>query len=361
MERVTSLTLALVLGLLVATPTALAFDHSNSPVSRAIGSLFNVISIYALVIFVFVEGLIVYVVWRFRHRRAVPQGEKHRGNTMLEIGWTAIPIVVVVIMAVLSLQTLAAIQTPPPETVIDPTGVAPGAHIHINVTGQQWLWTFRYPDGNTSAGKLRVEAGRIVEFDLVSKDVIHDFNVPELGVKIDAIPGRVNHFWFQADNPGTYQAQCVAFCGGSHAYMRALIEVFPVGSQPKPYGELPSAAGGAGGNVTATWNVEAHNDASSYWFTITGPGCGTGNNPACTAKPGDTIAVSFANKGDAPHNFQVDVGSTKLTVINCCVDPGATATGTFTVPKDASAGAATYYCLPHRSLGMKGTLTITAA
>ncbi|MHB8605101.1 MAG: PGF-CTERM sorting domain-containing protein [Thermoplasmatota archaeon] len=109
-----------------------------------------------------------------------------------------------------------------------------------------------------------------------------------------------------------------------------------------------------------TWNVDANDAGGKYWFNInaTDGSCTSGNNPTCTLAPGDTVTVNFNSKGGGGHDFEVKFsGQTTYTaVISCCVDAGKTATGTFTVPTGATAGD--YHCLPHSTLGMKGTFTI---
>lgn len=168
-------------------------------------------------IFVLVESLLIVFVWKYRSRgraRAVEGAQVH-GHARLEILWTALPAVILAIVAAFVFYELPGIDSAP--AAADP--------IRITVEGHQYYWQFDYPNGARSIGTLHVPVGEPVELKVVSPDVVHSWWVPALGGKIQAIPGRTNRFWFQAKNAGRYQGECAELCGVFHASMRATVQV----------------------------------------------------------------------------------------------------------------------------------------
>jgi cytochrome c oxidase subunit 2 len=133
----------------------------------------------------------------------------------LEIFWTSVTAIVLAYLGIVSAISLYNVD------------VAPQGTTHIKVIAQQFFWTFEYANGTQVIGELRVKAGEVVILDVESKDVAHSLFIYEMGVKIDAIPGHVNTFWFKADKPGTYTIVCAEFCGVSHYLMRARLIVEP--------------------------------------------------------------------------------------------------------------------------------------
>lgn len=143
-----------------------------------------------------------------------PLPNQVHGNTPLEITWTIIPAIILIVILFFTFRTQAALSAPPesPNTV------------NVRVVAHQWWWEFQYPDlGVVTANELHIPTGAPIAISLESHDVIHSFWVPLLGGKQDAIPGRVNKLWLQADEEGTYFAQCAEFCGVEHALMRFLV------------------------------------------------------------------------------------------------------------------------------------------
>lgn len=206
--------------LFVAVLTACAFPlavsaQSPSPLSPAspgaadISHLHTIVMLIAVVIFVIVEGLLVYSVFRFRRRDEAEVPRQVYGSVPVEIAWTVAPAIIVVILMILTLRTMRTVAEPPPGTR------------NVQVVGHQWWWEFRYPDpGIVTANELHVPVGEVIRFELESADVIHSFWVPQLAGKTDAIPGRQTRTWFRATQPGVYQGQCAEFCGREHAQMR---------------------------------------------------------------------------------------------------------------------------------------------
>ncbi len=167
-------------------------------------------------IFVLVEGLLVVFIWKYRSRgraRTVEGAQVH-GHTRLELIWTALPVLVLAAIAAFVFYELPSIKSAP----------AAANPIQITVEGHQYYWQFDYrPSRARSIGTLHVPVGAVVELKVVSPDVIHSWWIPALGGKIQAIPGRTNHFWFRADKPGSYEGQCAELCGVFHASMRAAV------------------------------------------------------------------------------------------------------------------------------------------
>ena len=189
--------------------------------ARMIQDLYVLIFWLAVVVFIGVQGGLLYVLWRFRARPGHELPEQTHGNTTLEIGWTIAPAVILVIMAVPTIQTIFALESAPPPS---PDGNPP---LIVEVVGKQWWWEFRYPEITLANGEPLVTAnemviptGRTVYLSITSDNVIHSFWVQQLMGKIDAMPNHDNRIWFTAEDPGQYFGQCAEYCGIQHAQMR---------------------------------------------------------------------------------------------------------------------------------------------
>jgi cytochrome c oxidase subunit 2 len=179
------------------------------PVAEKQAELFWLVFWIAAVVFVLVEGALIYTIWRFRRRSAADKPRQVHGNTRLEIAWTIIPALL-----------LAGVAVPTVGTIFD-LAEAPEGAMRIEVRGHQWWWEIRYPDFQlVTANEVHIPTGEQVVMEMTSDDVIHSFSVPRLAGKQDVVPGRINTLNLAADEPGTYRGQCQEFCGLSHAYMR---------------------------------------------------------------------------------------------------------------------------------------------
>ncbi|TMC67915.1 MAG: cytochrome c oxidase subunit II [Chloroflexi bacterium] len=179
------------------------------PPAEAIGTLALIVGVIALLIFVAVEGALVYAIWRYRaSRHAAGEPATFERNRRIEIAWTAAPALILAVVFVLMLGTVAEING---------AGTAPA--MRIRVIGHQWWWEFRYGDVQT-ANELHIPTGTAIELDLTSVDVIHSFWVPALGPKADMLPGTTTHLRMFAAGAGAYEGQCAEFCGVEHAWMR---------------------------------------------------------------------------------------------------------------------------------------------
>lgn len=202
--------------------------HPNSTLSphtdlgREIDFLWDRLLLLGTIVFILVEGVLIFVV--FRYRRSENQGTppQTHGSTKLEIAWTLIPAVILVFIAVPTVRTIFITQAQ----------AAPGS-LNIEVTGHQWWWEFRYPEyGVTTANEIYLPVGRTVNFRLRSADVIHSFWAPELGGKRDVVTNRTNYIWYTPDtsiSANVWNGFCVEYCGASHANMR--FRVFTVTPQ----------------------------------------------------------------------------------------------------------------------------------
>ncbi|MBA3654788.1 MAG: cytochrome c oxidase subunit II [Actinobacteria bacterium] len=185
--------------------------NPQGPVSRQLDRLWNPVFAIAVVIFVLVEGLIIWVMLRYRAKSDDDAPVQVHGNTTLEIGWTILPALLLVIIGFFTVSTLVDLDRKPTGDVLK-----------VKVTGHQWWWQYDYPGYKvTTANELHIPVDRPVLVLVESVDVIHSFWAPALAGKMDAIPGRQNHLKLQADKPGkTYLGQCTEYCGLSHANMR---------------------------------------------------------------------------------------------------------------------------------------------
>jgi cytochrome c oxidase subunit II len=188
----------------------------DSPQAWAIYNLGVVSSIIFAGIFAIVAGIVVYALMRFRWREGVDDPHQYRGNKAIEITWTAIPCVIVVLLFALTARAMR-LSDPPP---------APNSD--IIVVGHQWWWEMRYPKlGLITANEIHIPIGTAFSLRLDSADVLHEFWVPELGRKMTAVPGHPNHIWLEADKAGTYLGECTEFCGTEHAWMHFLVVAEP--------------------------------------------------------------------------------------------------------------------------------------
>ena len=211
-----------------------------------------IIPVFAIagVVFVGVMAAVLVISWKFRERDGDDPDEfpeQVHGRTVLEIGWTILPALILAGVAVGTVITILELNKKPEDA------------IHVEVTGQQWWWQYKYDvnnDGNfdgpediTTATELVIPAGREIALTTASNDVIHSFWIPGLNGKKDAVPGITSPLNMQAKDPGIYRGQCTEFCGLSHANMRMLVRALPadeydrwVANQLKDHAAQPASA-----------------------------------------------------------------------------------------------------------------------
>ena len=211
---------------LVLTATAAASYGGLTPVTPRSPNAHRITRAYELTlavagaVFLVVEATLITFLVRFR-RRGRPRtedGAQIHGSTRLELTWTVIPVLLITLIIGFVFYNLPSIKNPP-------SAAAAGPHINIKVEAHQFYWRFIYPDGRESINTLFVPVDRVVTLDVTTADVIHSWWVPALGGKIDTMPGKTNHTWFQAERVGTYAVRCAEFCGIQHAAMKGFVRV----------------------------------------------------------------------------------------------------------------------------------------
>lgn len=218
-----------------AEPWQLGFQEAVTPVMEQITSFHNLLLWVITLITIFVLALLAYTCIRFKaSSNKVPSKRTH--NAMLEVAWTAIPVLILVVIAIPSFKLLYY------------SDVVEEAEMTIKAIGRQWYWSYEYPDhGNFTFDAFMIAdedideaAGqkRLLETDVrvvvpvetnirlltTASDVIHSWAMPQFGVKLDAVPGHVNEVWFKVDEPGTYYGQCSELCGAYHGFMPITVE-----------------------------------------------------------------------------------------------------------------------------------------
>ena len=211
----------------------LGFQEPASPVMQTIYDMHNFVLIMMTAITIFVLILLIYVSIRFR-KSVNPKPSKRTHNVILETLWTAIPVVILIVMAVPSFKLLYK------------QDVIPDVDMTIKVIGHQWYWEYQYPEHDdlsfesylipenelkegqprllTVDNRLVLPVNKNIHVLVTAGDVLHSFAMPSLGVKKDAVPGRLNETWMRIDKPGIYRGQCSEICGRRHGYMPIVIE-----------------------------------------------------------------------------------------------------------------------------------------
>jgi len=180
------------------------------PVSRNQATIFYIIFVAGIVVFVLVFTLLIFAALKYRRKSKDEIPEQIHGNDKLEIAWTVAPALLLIAVAIPTLRGVFFAANPPENTAFT-----------VEATGHQWWFEFEYPEqGIVTANEMYIPVNRPIAFKLYSVDVIHSFWVPKLAGKVDMVPGNENHMWFEADEVGEYFGQCAEFCGESHAKMR---------------------------------------------------------------------------------------------------------------------------------------------
>jgi cytochrome c oxidase subunit 2 len=236
--------------------------HTRTDFNRDVDHLFKLLIYAGTAVFIFVEVILVLTLVKFRKRPGQAEPEHVHGNTTLEIAWTVIPLLILIVIGIPTVRTIFKTQAKAREDALQ-----------VEVIGHQWWWEFRYPqytmaglNGKTdtvvTANELYLPIGKTVNFTLKSKDVIHSFWVPSLGGKRDVVTNRTNYIWFTPDSltMDAFNGACVEYCGTSHANMRfrtfvvaqADFDSWMANQKQMAVGSAaPAAPAGTPGNVTA--------------------------------------------------------------------------------------------------------------
>ena len=215
-------------------PWQMGYQKAATETMRRIDELHDIVLVIVTLITLFVLALLIYVMWRF-NAKANPTPSKTTHNTLIEIIWTAVPVILLVALAVPSFRLLYFVD------------VVPKPDMTVKAIGHQWYWSYEYPDHGkfgfdatmvaTEAlkpgqkrlletdNRVVVPVNAVVRVEVTADDVIHAWTIPAFGVKIDAVPGRLNYLWFKAEREGVYYGQCSELCGVNHGFMPIAVEV----------------------------------------------------------------------------------------------------------------------------------------
>jgi cytochrome c oxidase subunit 2 len=238
-----------------------------APQAEAIRHLFVVSLWICALIFAAVTGLVAYSLLRYRWRDGEPDPLQTAGNRTVEIVWTTIPFLIVLLLFGLTVHAMQR-SDPPPAPAPD-----------LIVIGHQWWWEIRDPkNGFVTANEIHIPVGRPLSVVLDTADVLHEFWVPQLTRKMTTVPGARNHVWMQADRPGVYEGVCSVFCGTQHAWMRfQVIADAPADyerwltNQRRPTANLSSAAGRGAEVFRSLTCVNCHATRDDDTATSAGP------------------------------------------------------------------------------------------
>ena len=220
-------------------------EAGPSPNAQDTQTLYLIILILAVIVFVGVEGVLFYCLFKYRARKGRVAAQIH-GNTRLEIGWTVGAAVILVFLTIATFVMLPGIKNPAASDIdangnpvaanaafasTDQEAPPEGDSMNIKVDGMQYVWQFTYPSIDEkkvfSYTDMVVPVGMTVTLDIGSNDVQHSWWIPELGGKMDALPGYTNKTWFKVTEPGTFRGQCAELCGRNHANMYARVIALP--------------------------------------------------------------------------------------------------------------------------------------
>jgi cytochrome c oxidase subunit 2 len=228
----------LAIGAPAAFADAFTPESGGSPNADDIDSLYKITLYIAIVIFLIVEGTLIWSLVKFRARKDGPEPAQIRGNTPLELGWTLGAALILVVLSVVTFVYLGDIKNPPDSgpgglqtaegvevASLDQPNPPDGKSLEIGVNGQQYLWRYDYPGEEDlySYYNLVVPTNTTVTLKITSQDVNHSWWIPKLGGKADAVPGFDNETWFKISKAGTYTGACAELCGTNHADMRATV------------------------------------------------------------------------------------------------------------------------------------------
>jgi cytochrome c oxidase subunit 2 len=225
-----------------SSPGQISFQDAVTPVAQDIHWVHDYVNAILFIITAFVLALLLFAIWRFSEKRN-PEPSRTTHNTLLEVAWTVIPVLILVAIAIPSFKLLFyQYEFPPPE-------------LTIKATGHTWNWTHEYPDQGVSVDSIMLQdaereevirsgipavqvphnlavdndilvpVGKVVHVLVTSSDVIHDWTVPSFGSKVDAVPGRVTATWFKSLQEGIFFGQCSELCGKDHAFMPIAVRV----------------------------------------------------------------------------------------------------------------------------------------
>jgi cytochrome c oxidase subunit II len=251
------------------------FPENAAGSADKIDTLYDVLLICSVPVFVLVMTIAIYSVVRFRAKPGdMGDGPPIHGNTRLEIIWVTIPFVMVTALAIYGWITLDDLEAKQKNEMV------------VNVTGQQFTWSFDYPSEKLQSKELVLPVNRPIEFKIHTKDVIHSFWVPQFRLKSDAVPGLTTTIRVTPNKAGRYEVVCAELCGIGHSTMRQFVRVLPASAFDSWVSEQRKAAGGGGGGG----GQQAAAPNAEQLFTSAGcSGCHTLKAAGATAKVGPDL------------------------------------------------------------------------
>ncbi len=194
----------------------LAFlPEQASTLARDVDMLYLFLIGVSMFFTILIGGLIIYFVIRYRRRSDADRPAPLHGNKLLEVVWTTIPLVLVMIMFFWGAAVFYKQFRPPADAM------------EILVTGKQWMWKMQHPSGRSEINDLHVPLGRPVKLTMTSEDVIHSFYIPAFRAKMDVVPGRYTSLWFEPTKEGSFHLFCAEYCGAEHSLMKGWVHVLP--------------------------------------------------------------------------------------------------------------------------------------
>jgi cytochrome c oxidase subunit II len=211
------------------------FPDSASALSGEVDLLFIIWCVISVFFTLLIAGLILYFMTRYRRRHPEEVGANEREAMWLEIGWSVVPLAIMLAMFAWGTRVFFRIYRPPANAV------------EFTAIGKQWMWKVQHPGGQREINALHVPVNQPIRITLASEDVIHSFYIPAFRIKQDAVPGRFTAIWFQATKPGTYHLFCAEYCGTEHSRMIGWVTVM----EPQDY-ETWLAGGATGKSMVAS-------------------------------------------------------------------------------------------------------------
>jgi cytochrome c oxidase subunit 2 len=303
---------------LVATAIGIAlglaidwFPVRGATQADQVDTLYHVLIVASVPFFVLVAVVTLYCVWQFRERPGEEglDGPSIHGNTGLEIVWTTIPAILLIGLCTYAYITLTDIEEAP--AAGDPKELV------VNVTGQQFAWTFEYPEAKVKSAELLLPEGRSVQFRIRSLDVIHDFWVPEFRMKIDAVPGITTSYRVTPNRTGSYSIVCAELCGVGHALMRQKVSVVSDARFAAWLKRKQAGGAAAGGGAAQGGGEGGENQQAALGKTIFAEG--NGEATACGAC--HALSDAGTNGAAGPNLDEAIQGWSTAQITEAIVDP----------------------------------------
>ncbi len=283
------------------------FPTAASEEAGPIDTLWDVLLIVSVPIFVLTQTIVLYSVWRFRMRpgEELKDGPPIHGNTRLEVIWTAVPAIILVALCSYAYVVLRDIET------------AEAKEMKVRVVGEQFTWTFYYPgEGGgkeVASNQLYLPKDKAILFDVQSKDVLHDFWVPAFRQKIDAVPGITTHIRVRPVKTGTFPVVCAELCGLGHSVMRQSAHVVQPADFDKWLADLRAKGAPGGGEQAGGGGGAAAPDGKTLFTSGASPACGSCH----------TLADAGATQTIGPNLDKVLKSRDANFIRQSIVDPGA--------------------------------------